>query len=160
MARGPIPTHFFVLVAVRREDQFLLIHERKHGELWYLPAGRVKPGESFISAARRETLEEAGIPVEVDGVLRMEYSPSLLGTRVRLIFTARPADDSPPKSVADEESLEARWFTIEELKDLPLRGPEVLDIYYHLARDGFVAPLSLLGEEGVDFTRSGLGSEN
>ncbi len=59
--RKSIPTWFFVLAAVRRANRFLLVHERKHGQLWYLPAGRVEPGENFVAAVQRETLEEAGI---------------------------------------------------------------------------------------------------
>ena len=68
MARDPIPTWFFVLVAVRRGDLFLVLQERKHGQLWYFPAGRVEPGEDLITAAKRETFEEAGqiqVPKEI-----------------------------------------------------------------------------------------------
>ncbi|MEI8382948.1 MAG: NUDIX domain-containing protein, partial [Planctomycetota bacterium] len=57
LSREPIPTWFFVLVAVRHNNKYLLIHEAKHGQLWYFPAGRVEPGEDFIAAAKRETLE-------------------------------------------------------------------------------------------------------
>ena len=42
MPREAIPTWFFAIVVVRRGDRFLLVHERKHGQLWYLPAGRVE----------------------------------------------------------------------------------------------------------------------
>ena len=56
MAREPIPTWYFVLVAVRRDDRFLLVHERQHGQMWYLPAGRVEEGEELLQAAHRETL--------------------------------------------------------------------------------------------------------
>jgi len=35
---------------------------------WDLPAGYLDPGESFEQAARRETLEEAGIEVELMGL--------------------------------------------------------------------------------------------
>lgn len=61
MARDPIPTWYFVLVVVRLGHRFLVVHERKHGQLWYLPAGRVEAGETFIQAAQRETLEETGV---------------------------------------------------------------------------------------------------
>lgn len=74
MAREPIPTWCFAVVVVRRGDRFLLVHERKHGQLWYLPAGRVEPGESFATAACRETLEEAGVPIRVTGLIRVEHS--------------------------------------------------------------------------------------
>jgi hypothetical protein len=38
MPRDPIPTWFFVLVVVRLDNRFLLVHEATHGQLWYLPA--------------------------------------------------------------------------------------------------------------------------
>src|SRR5437016_11527969 len=98
MAREPIPTWFFALVVVRSGHRYLLVHENKHGQLWYLPAGRVEPGESFIEAARRETLEETGVPVVLEGILRVEHSPLRdgSGARLRVLFVARPQDDTPP----------------------------------------------------------------
>ena len=151
MARDPIPTWFFVLAVVRRADRFLLVHERKHGQLWYFPAGRVEPGEDFITAAKRETLEEAGVPIEVDGIVRLEHSPSPGSTRLRLIVSARPADDTPPKSEPDEESLEADWFTTREMESLPLRGREVLRVCTYVDSGGPVLPITLLTVEGAPF---------
>jgi 8-oxo-dGTP pyrophosphatase MutT (NUDIX family) len=75
MPREPIPTWYFALVVVRLQHRFLLVHERKHGQNWYLPAGRVEPGESLVEAARRETLEESGVPVVIEGILRIEHTP-------------------------------------------------------------------------------------
>lgn len=138
---------FFVLVVVKKEDRFLLVHEQKHGQLWYLPAGRVEPGEDFTTAAKRETLEEAGIPIEFEGILRFEHSPLPEYTRVRVIFVANPTDDTPPKSRPDEESLEARWFTIEQIQELPLRGEIVLESISYVAGGGFIAPLSIIAQE-------------
>lgn len=149
MARDPIPSHCFALVVARLGRRVLLVHERKHGQLWYLPAGRVEPGETFAQAARRETLEEAGVPIEVDGILAVQHTPQLGSQRTRVVFTARPADDTPPKSVPDEESLEARWVTLEEAAALPLRGGEVLR-WARQGLDGPVHPLSVLGREGDD----------
>src|SRR6185312_2351788 len=95
--RSAIPTWFFAVVVVRKADRFLLVHERKHGQLWYLPAGRVEPGESFFDAAVRETLEETGVAVRLDGVIRVEHTPSPGGMRVRVVFTGGPVDERPPK---------------------------------------------------------------
>jgi phosphatase NudJ len=119
--------------------------------LWYLPAGRVEAGEKFIEAAKRETLEEAGISIEVNGIIRIEHSPLPNDTRIRLIVSATPTDDTLPKQIPDEESLEAGWFTLEEIKRLPLRGFEVVDIFSYLEKGGFVAPLSMLTWEGEPF---------
>jgi len=149
MSREPIPTWFFVLVVVRSVDRFLLVQERKHGQLWYLPAGRVEPGERIFEAAHRETMEEAGIPIELTGVLKVQHTiVPAVGARVRVILTAIPRDDRPPKSVADEESLQAAWVSLEGLGQVRLRGQEVKEIIEAVASGAVVYPLSLLGEEG------------
>jgi phosphatase NudJ len=148
MPREPIPTWCFALVVVRKEDRFLLVQESKYGEPWYLPAGRVEAGESFADAAIRETLEEAGIPVRVTGVLRVEHSPSPAGSRMRVIFLAEPVDDTPPKSEPDDESLGAAWVTLDELSEYRLRGEEVTELFTYVASGGAVYPADLLQPEG------------
>ncbi len=44
--------------------------------------GRVEAGESLIDAAVREVFEETGVPVRLDGILRVEHTPGsgALGT--------------------------------------------------------------------------------
>jgi phosphatase NudJ len=151
MPRQPIPTWCFALVVVRKDDQFLLVQESKFGEPWYLPGGRVEAGESFIDAATRETLEEAGIPIRVTGVIRIEHSPTPAGSRMRIIFLAEPADDTPPKSEPDDESLRAEWVSLDELMDYPLRGEEVAEVFSYVASGGLVFPIELLQPEGAPF---------
>lgn len=151
MAREPIPTWCFAVVVVRRGDQFLLVHERKHGQLWYLPAGRVERGETFVAAACRETQEEAGLPIRVTGVIRVEHSPSSVGSRLRVVFLAEPTDETPPKSHPDEESLGAAWVRLDELNAYPLRGEEVRDLFAYVANGGFVAPPGFLQAEGMPY---------
>jgi len=147
MSREPCPTWFFALVVVRREDRFLMVRERKHGQLWYLPAGRVEPGERLVDAAPRETLEEHGLRVVLTGILRIEHTPGVGATRVRVFFVARPLDDTPPKSVADEHSLGARWVTLDEMRALPLRGDEVGEVLTAVHAGAAVHPLTLLTDE-------------
>src|SRR5688572_30153945 len=123
MPREPIPNWCYALVVVRRDDRFLLVRQCEGG--WYLTAGRVERGETFAAAAVRETREEAGIPVRLVGVVRVEHSPHLHGARMRVVFLAEPVDDTPPKSVPDGESLEAAWVALDEIGQYPLRGREV-----------------------------------
>jgi phosphatase NudJ len=146
--REPIPTWFFALAVVRREDQFVLVHETKHGQLHSLPGGRAEPGETLAQAALRETLEEAGIPVVLEGLLRLEHSPSPHDARVRAIFLARPADDTPLKRVKDEHSQRANWVRLDELSNYPLRGEEVRELFEYVARGGPVFPLEVISLEG------------
>ena len=52
------------------------------------------------------------------GVLRIEHSQDGDSARMRVIFFAEPADGNQvPKSVADSESVEARWVTLEEFEN-------------------------------------------
>lgn len=146
------PAWFFALVVVQHEGRFLLVHERKHGQRWYLPAGRVEPGESLVEGALRETKEESGLDVELTGVLRLEHSPSLDdGVRVRVHFLARPKPgfSAVPRRVPNEHSLEAAWVSTTELDRYELRGDEVRRVFEYVERGGAVAPLTLLTEEGA-----------
>lgn len=151
MAKKPIESWMFALVVVRKGNRFLLVHERKHGQRWYLPAGRVEFGETFPEAAKREVMEEAGVPISLDGILRIEHTPRSDGSaRIRMIFLASPVDDTPPKSAPDDESLEARWLTIEEIDTLglSLRSPEVIRLFEQVQRGVTLMPMSMLTLEG------------
>jgi ADP-ribose pyrophosphatase YjhB (NUDIX family) len=153
MSKKPIPTWFFVLVVVRRGDEFLLVQERKHGQSWYLPAGRVEPNEDLVSAARRETLEESGVAVDLEGIVRIEHSPRADGqSRVRVIFVAAPLGAADPKQVPDEHSLCAGWFSLPAISSLPLRGAEVVDLLTYVANGAPSYPLTLITVEDAPFS--------
>lgn len=138
----------FALVVVKRGSEFLVIQERKFDQTFYVPGGRVDAGETFTQAAVRETKEEAGIDVVLEGLLRLEHSPG----RLRAVFLARPAvADAPLKSVADEHSLGARWVTRNELDKLALRGDEVRSMFEYVALGGHVSPMSTLASEHDDW---------
>jgi len=146
------PTYNFSVVIVQHSDgRFLAVNETRNRG-WWLPAGSVEPGETFVQSALRETLEEGGIKIKLEGILRVEHSISgAFGARMRVIFYARPLDNSPPKSVPDEESEGAAWVTYEELckmkKQKALRGDELLIWSKYLLSGGYVYPLTVLTDE-------------
>jgi ADP-ribose pyrophosphatase YjhB (NUDIX family) len=148
MARQPIPTYMFALVVVRRGDQFLLVNE-KDEQGWYLPAGGVEPGERFADAAAREALEESGVPIVLEGVLRVEHTIRPGGARLRVFFLARPADETAPRTAPNEESLGAGWFRLDEVESLRLRGDEVREWLEYVARGGAVYPLAVIATEST-----------
>jgi phosphatase NudJ len=153
MTHVAVPTWTFALVVVRLGRRVLLVHERKHGQTWYLPGGRVEPGETLMQAAKRETLEESGVDVVLDGIIAVEHGPYLDGTaRLRLLFAASPADDETPRTVPNEHSLGAAWVTVEEMGSLPLRSPGVRDIAALALGGGPIYPLSLIRSENDPWT--------
>jgi ADP-ribose pyrophosphatase YjhB (NUDIX family) len=116
-------------------------------------AGFVDPGEDFIEAAHRETIEEAGVKIKLLGVLRVEHSvKGAYGARMRVIFFAVPTDpDAPPKSKPDAESEGAAWMTVAELWAIreQLRGTELLEWGAYIDSGGHIAPLSFFTPEGL-----------
>ncbi len=154
MAKEGIPSWYFALVVVRDGDRFLVVQERKHGQRWYLPAGRVELGETLMQGALREVLEETGVNVELTGLLRIEHTPMPDYARVRVFFVAKPVGSSKPKELCDEHSLQARWVTLAELDALPLRGREVKEIFEAVQRGAPVYPMSVITHEGARFAAS------
>jgi phosphatase NudJ len=124
-----------------------MTQEQKYGSTWSIPGGRVEAGETLAEAALREVLEETGVPIALDGIVRVEHTPSDTGARVRVIFAGSPLDDTPPKTMADEESLGAAYLTLDEIRALPLRGAETRALLESVASGRQVFPLDLLGPE-------------
>ena len=151
MASQPSPTWVIALVVVRDDDRFVLVEElRDRG--WFLPAGRVEPGETLLSGARREVREEAGLEVELDGIIRIEHTPATgqLDARLRVVFVAHPIGGTL-KTEPDGESRGAAWVRLSELGHYRLRSPEVARHLEYVASGGMIAPLALLTAEGAPY---------
>ncbi len=122
----------FVLAVVpfhpkERPARYLVIEERDG--TFYLPAGRVEPGENLVAAVVRETIEEANQLIGVLGLLAIDHdviTPQKL--RLRFVFVGYRGVDIPPKDRADEHSRGAAYRTRAEIAKLPLRHVEVLSL--------------------------------
>ena len=93
-------------------DQVLLCKrniEPRHG-MWTLPAGFLELGESTADGALRETIEEAGAHVEMQGLFTM-LNVVRVG-QVHLFYRARMLDTSLNPG---PESIEARLFREDEI---------------------------------------------
>ncbi len=139
---------FTVAIFVVDQGKVLLVHHRRLGR-WLPIGGHIELDEDPEAAALRETLEESGVRVALDGVLRLEVTPGPTQNRIRVFFLAHPIDDAPPLCAPNEHSLEAGWFTLGEVERLPLRGQEVFEILSAVERGAPVHPLSLLQLEGA-----------
>ena len=114
------PSHQGALACVRVGGAVLLIRQ-SYRRTWTLPGGGIRPGEPPGTAARRELMEELGLP-----------APALLpGAVVRGIWNNRqeevhvfelPLDYLPPLRLDNREVVEARLFDPGDLPGLPLSG--------------------------------------
>lgn len=147
MSRSAIPSWYFVYCVVRHEGRFLFVHERDG--TWYLPAGRVEPGERFVGAAVRETLEEAGVRVEPTGILRIEHGAGHDHTRLRIFYTARPIDDPTPRTEWNGDTHGGAWLTLDEIRAKDVRSPEALWACEALEAGAPVHPLRVMVREGA-----------
>ncbi len=133
-----VPTTLVVLVVVPQpapslpslrarephDGRYLIVEERDG--TFYLPAGRVEPGENLVAAAVRETAEEAGVAIGLRGLLGFDHEETPGRRKLRFGFVGDVAIDTPPKNRPDGHSRGAAWRTKAELATLPLRAPEVL----------------------------------
>jgi 8-oxo-dGTP pyrophosphatase MutT (NUDIX family) len=120
-------TTLVVLVVVPHQGRYLVVEERDG--TFYLPAGRVEKGEDLLSAAVRETAEEAGITIGLRGLLGVDHEWFPLSpprAKIRFAFVGFVTGASAQKTHADRHSRGARWVKKEELSSLPLRNPEVI----------------------------------
>jgi 8-oxo-dGTP diphosphatase len=79
---------------------------------WDLPAGYLDPGESFEMAARRETLEESGLAVDLVQLTGVYHSAP--ANAVTAVFRAR-AVDARASVQTDAESSDHTWVARSEL---------------------------------------------
>ncbi len=104
--------------AIIRDDKILMIrHIIDDREFWTLPGGGLQPDETFEQAAVRETLEEAGLAVQV--VRFLFERPYIYGIE-RTFLAEMIGDQTPIVGIDPEIPLDAQWIC--EVSWLPLES--------------------------------------
>ncbi len=107
-------------------DQVLIIRTHKWSNLWGIPGGKIKWGETSTDALRRELKEETNLEVSgIEFVLVQDCIHSKEFYRdahfVLLNYICTCEGDAEVK--LNDEAREFKWLTLEEAWELPLNEP-------------------------------------
>ncbi|HMK53489.1 MAG TPA: NUDIX hydrolase [Methanobacteriaceae archaeon] len=107
-------------VVIKKES--LVLIKRKNDPyrgFWALPGGFVDYGETVEEAALRETLEETGLLVKLNGILGVYSDPNRdpRGHTVSVCFIAQP---DRGKLSPSTDALEASYFKFDETMSMEL----------------------------------------
>ncbi len=106
------------------EPRVLLERQYRHAAqamMWELPAGRIDDGETALTAAKRELLEETGYRArQWKRILHFYVSPGFLDETMT-IYLARGLQAGKAQPEADEK-IATRFFTLSEAKRMALQG--------------------------------------
>ena len=109
------------------QNEMLLIRTHKWSNLWGIPGGKIKWGETSEAALRREIMEETALKIDdIKFVLVQDCIHSAEfyydAHFVLLNYTCRCAAKSP-KVVLNDEGREFRWLDFAGAKKMPLNTP-------------------------------------
>jgi ADP-ribose pyrophosphatase YjhB (NUDIX family) len=106
-----------------QNDQLLLVNHRESGkyDFWVPPGGSLVGSESIMDCARRETLEETGLSVELGQILYIQelWEPGYHFCKFFIQCTAFNGELTlANKDPAESFLVAARFFSQEALQDL------------------------------------------
>jgi ADP-ribose pyrophosphatase len=111
--------------AIRKgEPRILLERQYRHAAqsmMWELPAGRIDDGETPLTAAKRELLEETGYRArQWKRILHFYVSPGFLDETMTIyLASGLKAGTAQPEA---DEKIAVRFFGLSEAKEMALQG--------------------------------------
>jgi len=108
----------------KAEPRVLLERQYRHAAqsmMWELPAGRIDDGETALTAAKRELLEETGYTArQWKRILHFYVSPGFLDETMT-IYLARGLKAGVAQPEADER-IAVKFFSLAEARRMALQG--------------------------------------
>ena len=136
---APEPTRLVPAASavITDDDGRLLLAKRTDNELWTIPGGTMKPGETIAETAVREVKEETGIDVEVVSLVGIytnpwhvvEYSDGEVRQQFSVCFACRYVGGEPATS---DETSEVGYFSPGEIEGMEVHASIRLRIQHFL----------------------------
>jgi ADP-ribose pyrophosphatase len=123
-----------VIVPVDESGRIVLVLQYRHALgrwVWELPAGSLKPSEDPEQAARRECQEETGlVATRIERLGSYFPTPGYCDEEMHFFLASGlrpPADGDEAAHPDEDEDIEARPFTVAELRRMIAAG-EIVDL--------------------------------
>ncbi len=119
------PINVVVAIIYNNEHDSVLLSKRRPGShqagLWEFPGGKVKDGESDVSALKREILEEIGLQIKHAHVLmQVVYEYSDITVRIQAWIVSQWTG-----SPLGKEGQMVEWFPLNKVSQLPLPAANI-----------------------------------
>lgn len=104
---------------IKAHGKYLVIRRNKikrgqknvYPAYWYIPGGRVEPGELPRMAAIRECREEVGLEIELENIIHEDSNLDGKLVFTRLVYAAHLLANSQTVTLDFEEHDQYRWIT-------------------------------------------------
>ncbi len=140
--------NIIVSCCIKKGDKILLVQENKKevNGLWDLPGGKLKTTETVEQAAIREIKEETGYNIKLQSILILQNYVTKKGEMLIIYFNAELLSNKQ-KKYKKEEIKNTKWFTIDEIKNMPksnIRGGDGIDKILYNIEQKIEYPLNIL----------------
>ncbi len=125
-----------VIFGYEERQLFVLLIKQKYGKYkgrWLLPGGFVKNKEGLKAAAIRELKEESGVVVD-DLEQLFTFGDDVKRDHRGRVVTVSYFGTVKPSSMklkAATDSIDAKWFTIESISDLPYDHNQIVETAFN-----------------------------
>jgi 8-oxo-dGTP pyrophosphatase MutT (NUDIX family) len=119
-----IPKFEVVSLYVEYDGKILLLHRLPHksqGNKWGVPAGKVDPNETPLTALIREVFEETGLRVTADSIqfLQSVYAQHPEHAFIYHMYRTKLATQ-PEITLSKSEHQDFRWINPHDLSNIPI----------------------------------------
>ena len=120
------------------KDNKVLLILQKEGNFWGFPKGHLEEGETELEAAKRETLEETGLEVEINTSKRYETNYTVRNeiNKTSVFYLAKIKSGEIKKQEVEVEDIQ--WFEFDKALEV---------ITYDDLRDVFAQVIQYLKNE-------------